>query len=190
MIRLRPRPTLPAAPRESVKVGHGYYFGASSRPSFALVLSVTDTTVRYCVPYVLQVRQEQRAIFELLATSGRKTVSGDAEQWAKAAQTADDSTSEGRLTKHMAAAHAARLAAHGAPVAFADYDRVSCRVSAPAGRDVYGLASQWGVVGEWEREANCITVECDRSTIPSLVECGLTVASAEVVRACPGELAK
>ena len=187
MIRLRPQPTLPAAPREFVKAGHGYYFGASSRPSFGIILSVSESTVRYCVPYVLQVRQDRRAIFESLVALGHGTVAKDAEQWAKGEEAADESTPQGRLTKHMAAVCAARLAAHGAPVVFSDYDRMLCRVSAPKGRDVCGLASQWGVVGELEEEWNRITVECDRSTIPSLVECGLTVESAEVARACPRE---
>jgi hypothetical protein len=67
----------------------------------------------------------------------------------------------------------------------ARFDRFEVRVSAPKGVDVYGIGKNWGVVGDWDDDANEVTVECDRDGVEAMVAAGLTIVSERVVKLCP-----
>ena len=166
-----------------VKPGHGYYIGASSSPSYVLVLSVTDDTVRYADAYSLAVSQSPRWIFADLACTALATLKKRAE--ATAAYAASCPERERAFAALCAEGSAGRVSAHGAPVTFADYDSVECRVSAPKGADVYGLAKDVGVVGNWDDDANEVDVECDRGDLPALAAKGLTILSTRTLKTCP-----
>jgi len=58
-------------------------------------------------------------------------------------------------------------------------------VSAPAGVDVYGLAKNVGIVGDWDDDANKISVECAREDRGHLEAAGLTIESERVIKTCP-----
>lgn len=164
---------------------HGYYIGASSSPTFVLVLGVDGDMVRYVNAHSLAEPRASVSIFGSLASSALATLAKDAARTAAAAEGADMTTAVGRLSRQVADMCAARVAAHGAPVVLSDYDKVELRVSAPGEIDVYGVAKMWGVVGDWNHEANAVSVECDREDIARLVAAGLTVESVSLVKACP-----
>ena len=172
--------------KADVKAGHGYYLGASSSPSFVLVLAATDDAVRYCDSYSLAVQTQPRWIFEDLTVSAHETVKRDAASYAKAAETANESTAGGRLTKQCARAAAERLAAHGAPVCLSNYDRYEVRVMGAPGVDVYRIGGNYGAVGNWDDSTNVVDVECsDEDMCAMLARDGVTKVSARLVKACP-----
>lgn len=168
-----------------IKAGHGYYIGASSSPSFVLVLAVEGSMVRYANAYSLEAHRDSRAVFEDMACSALDTLKKHAAQSAANAVNANESKAAGRLAKQIEKACAGRVAAHGAPVTFADHDKVEARVSAPKGADVYGIAKNWGVVGDWDDDANKVSVECNRGDLGHLAAAGLTIESVRLVKACP-----
>ena len=170
--------------RCEVLAHHGYYFGGSSSPSFVLVLAVTDDYVTYCDAYRLEVRREQRWIFEDLATRAGETMRQHARQAAKDAASADTSKAWGRLAVQNVKLTADRAAAHGAQVDLADYARV--RVAVTGEGDVYGKASAYGVLAEYTFEApDRAVVECDKASVALMADAGLTVVSVETMRTCP-----
>jgi hypothetical protein len=171
--------------KADVKAGHGYYLGASSSPSFVLVLAATDDAVRYCDSYSLAVQTQPRWIFEDLTVSAHETVKRDAASYAKAAETANESTAGGRLTKQCARVAAERLAAHGAAVVFSDYNRVECRVKGSATVDASRVGKDYGVVGDWDSEANEVTVECSEEDVCRMLGAGVTLGPLRVIKACP-----
>lgn len=171
--------------RADVKAGHGYYMGASSSPDFVLVLAMAGDMVAYCGSRDHKRSVMARWIFEDLVSRAGETMRKDAEQTAAAAQGADTSKAMGRLSKQVAEMCAFRVARHGAPVTFADFDRIELVVSAPSDVDVYGVAKKWGIVGDWDSAANRIGVECDRVDVANITEAGLTIESERLVRACP-----
>lgn len=171
--------------KADVKAGHGYYLGASRSPSFVLVLAATDDMVRYCDSYSLAVQTQPRWVFEDLTVSARETLERAASDTVKAAESANESTAMGRLAKQCARVAAERVAAHGAPVCLADYDRFVARVKGAPGVDVYGIGQSYGVVGEWDDAANEVDVECTRDDLCRMLGRGLTLVSDRMIKACP-----
>jgi hypothetical protein len=167
-----------------VKVGHGYYIGASSSPTFVLVIGIDDDMVRYIDAHSLTESRVPTWIFADLACSALATLKKD-EARTHAACTFRLEGVARRLAQDIADMCNYRVLRHGHAVEFADFDKVECRVSAPDGVDVYGLAKSWGVVGDWDSDANKVSVECDRSDIANLAEAGLTIESTRLVKACP-----
>jgi hypothetical protein len=168
-----------------VKVGRGYYIGASSSPSFVVVLSVADSMVRYVNSYSLVESSVAMWIFADLACSALATLRKDVERARAEASRADTSTALGRLAVQIETVCEERAAAHGAPVDVARFDRFEVRVSAPKGVDVYGIGKNWGVVGDWDHDANEVSVECDRDGVEGMVAAGLKIVSERVVKLCP-----
>lgn len=171
--------------KADVKAGHGYYLGASSSPSFVLVLAVTDDAVRYCDSYSLTVQTQPRWIFEDLTVSAIGTIQRAAAASVKAAATADVATAAGRLAKRIADVYAGQVAAHGAAVVFSDYNRVECRVKGSATVDAYRVGKDYGVVGDWDSDANEVTVECSEEDVCRMLGAGVTLGRLRVIKACP-----
>lgn len=138
-----------------VNAGHGYHYGASSSPSFVLVLAVSDSTVTFCDAYSLTRQSAPRWVFEDLAARGGLTMRRAAGVAHLAAKDAP-ATAAGSLAVQCAKVAAERAKAHGAPVTLADYDRVELRVRGEG--DVYGIATARGVVRDWQGSE--VTVEC------------------------------
>lgn len=178
---------LTAPKRTEIRARHGYYMGASGSPSFVLVIAADDSRVTYCGSYDLKRSVMERWIFESLVSQAGETMRKDAAQTADAAKGADLATAGGRLAKQVAEMCAFRVTRHGAPVTFADFDKIELVVSAPSDVDVYGVAKNWGMTGNWDSDANRISVECDREDVVKLTASGLTVESERLVRACPVE---
>lgn len=168
-----------------VKAGHGYYIGASSSPSFVVVLGVDGEVVRYVHAYSHAESRTERWIFAGLACSALDTLRNDAEQAAVNARNADASTAMGRLAQQIDRVCAERFASHGHAVDIARFDRFEVRVSAPRGVDVYGIAKTNGVVNDWDDDANEVTVECDRDGVDYLVGAGLKIVRERMTKRCP-----
>ena len=174
------------ARRTEIKPACGYYMGASSSPTFVLVLSVSDDMVRFCDSYSLAVQTQARWIFEDLVCTARETLVRAAEQSRIAAESADVSTAMGRRTKQIAEVCAGNLALHGAPVCLSNYDRYEVRVMGAPGVDVYGIGKSYGVVGNCDDAANVVNVECsDEDMCAMLAREGVTKVAARLVKACP-----
>ena len=165
-----------------IQPGHGYYIGASSSPSFVLVLSV-GRIIRYVSARSLEVSTCERDIFGHLAGRALATLKKRSEQ--TAAYAASCPERERALAALCAKGSAACVASHGAPIVLSDHDRIEYRVSAPVGVDVYGLAKNVGIVGDWDDDANKISVECDRGDRVHLEAAGLTIESERVIKTCP-----
>lgn len=174
------------ARRTEIRPACGYYMGASSSPTFVLVLAVTDETVRFCDSYSLAVQTQARWIFEDLVCRAHETLVRDAENNRIAAVGADLTTAIGRLAKRCAEMCAERLASHGAPVCLSNYDRYEVRVMGAPGVDVYGIGKSYGVVGNCDDAANVVNVECsDEDMCAMLAREGVTKVAARLVKACP-----
>ena len=177
----------------SVYASHGYYFGGSSSPSFVLVLAVTDDYVTYCDAYRLEVRREQRWIFEDLATRAGETMRKAAAQAAKDAATADTSKAWGRLAVQNVKLTADRAAAHGAPVNLESYDRVRVTLVAEEGADVHDFAGSLGVIVSYDSDARTAVVECNRCDLGDFAKRGfasearwpVAVTADETIKECP-----
>lgn len=161
-----------------VKAGHGYWMGASSSPSFVLVLGVAGDMVRYVNARTLEESRAALWIFSDLACSALDTITKRAEQ--------NFFPGIGlRLAQAMHDRAVADLAAHGAPVNFADCDRVVYRVRGTAEVDAERVGGAMGVSGNWDSEANEVDVETDRAGKAHLIAAGLTILSERLVKACP-----
>lgn len=165
-----------------IQPGRGYYIGASSSPSFVLVLSV-GRLVRYVDAWSLEVSICERDIFNHLAGRAIATLKSHSERMA--AYAASCSERERAFAALCSKASADRVASHGAPIVPSDYDHIEYRVSAPVGADVYGLAKNVGVVGDWDDETNKVSVECSRADRVQIEAAGLTIESERVIKTCP-----
>lgn len=165
-----------------IYAGHGYYFGASSSPSFVIVLSVTPESVTYCDAHGLETRREQRCIFEDLAVRAGETMREHARRAKASAEGADTSKAMGRLAVQIARVTSERAADHGAPVVFADHDRVRFTVTADG--DAYS-ADRFGVLSNFDSEKNVATIEAPRSVRAILEAEGFRVLNVETVKSCP-----
>jgi hypothetical protein len=167
-----------------VKASHGYYIGASSSPSYVIVVGVDGDMVRYVDSYSLTESCAARWIFEDLACTALATLKKD-EARTHAACTNNLEGASRRLAQMVADMCNHRVNAHGKAVNLADFDKMGLRVSAPKGVDVYGIAKNYGVVGGWDYDANEVDVECDRREIASLLDAGLTILTERLVKTCP-----
>lgn len=165
-----------------VHAGHGYYMGGSSSPSFVLVLAVTEDSVAYCDAGRLEARREQRWVFADLVSRAGETVRNAAQQAAMGAKGADPSKAMGRLAILRAKVCADRVEDHGAPVVFADHDRVRFVVTSDG--DAYS-ADRYGVLVNFDSDKNVATIESARSVGETLIAAGFRVLSATVIKACP-----
>lgn len=163
-----------------VHAGHGYYMGGSSSPSFVLVLAVSDDYVTYCDTYRLEARREQRWIFEDLVSRAGETVRKAARQ--ASLVVADPNTAIGRVAAQNARWCAEAVEDHGAPVVFADHDRVRFTVTADG--DAYS-ADRYGVLVSFDSDKNVAVVEAARSVGETLIAAGFRVLSATVIKVCP-----
>jgi hypothetical protein len=177
---------LSAPKRADVKAGHGYYFGASSSPSFALVLSVSDDVVVHADSYSLSVTRTPRWIFEDLVARAAQTVIDDFNRAAEACNAINKrggpKTTMEQFAFQLARRLDARHESNGAPVSFADHDRV--RFSVTCDGDAYG-ADQFGVLASFDSEKNVAIVETARSEESAFVDAGFRILSTETVKACP-----
>lgn len=173
---------LSAPKRADVKAGHGYYFGASSSPSFALVLSVSDDVVVHADSYSLSVTRTPRWIFEDLAETARETITRDYNRAGAAAVGADRTTAAGRLVILCAKRAEECWESNGAPVVFAEYDRVRFVVTCDG--DAYS-ADRFGVLVDFDGDKNVATIETARSLASAFEAAGFRILSTETIKACP-----
>jgi hypothetical protein len=147
-----------------------------------LVLAVTPESVTYCDAHNLDVRREQRYIFEDLAVRAGETMREHARRAKASADGADTSKAMGRLAIQIARVTSERAADHGAPVVFADHDRVRFTVTADG--DAYS-ADRFGVLVNFDSEKNVAVVEASRSVGETFIAAGFRVLSAEIIKPCP-----
>ncbi len=172
--------------KADVKAGHGYWMGASSSPSFVLVLSADESQVVFCNSYTLDRQVIARWVFNDLVTTAGETVRRAAAAAKAAAASATDATAAGRLAIMMADHHAERAQDHGAKVDFSNYTRVEARIAAPAGVDVYGIAKAWGTLTDWDQEANEATIACSDYDLCRMIGARpVKVLQCRTVKACP-----
>jgi hypothetical protein len=88
----------------------------------------------------------------------------------------------GRLAIQIARVTSERAADHGAPVVFADHDRVRFTVTADG--DAYS-ADRFGVLVNFDSEKNVAVVEASRSVGETFIAAGFRVLSAEIIKPCP-----
>ena len=165
-----------------VKAGHGYYMGASSSPSFVLVLAATDDVVAHVDSYSLSVSRTQRWIFEDLVMRGLKSITDAYNRAGAEAVRADTKTAMGRLAVQLAKVAEARWEQHSAAVNLADYDRVRFAVTRDG--DAY-CADQFGVLVDFDSDKNIATIETARSMAAEFERAGFRVLSTETIKACP-----
>ena len=115
-----------------IKVGHGYYMGASSSPDYVLVLSVDERRARVVKPYGQNASYgiELGSLISLVRRA-HKTMTDHA------ANITDPSTLE---------AFSERFARHGAPSTPADFDRYHVTVKPVAG--VWDSLENWRAAEE------------------------------------------
>ena len=148
-----------------VYANHGYYFGGSSSPRYTIVLAVTADTVIHVDTYKLDVSRTARWIFEDLVSTAGETMRKDAARTAENAKGADTSKAMGRVDVQIAKACADRVAAHGAPVDPANYNRVRVELVAGEGVDVYSYANGLGTIVDYNSGARTAAVECSQGDV-------------------------
>jgi len=156
----------------TIQAAHGYFIAPHAHPEFVIVLSVSDRIVRFVEPREAMLPLHlDTDVFTAFARAGDAAAQERVDRWRAEPSVADDVRT-----------HAAR---HGAPVTFADYDRVRAIVSWPEGTDGFGVARRVGAAGGWDDDARRCDVECARGDLAELVAHGLTVEQVDVVTACP-----
>jgi hypothetical protein len=168
--------------RCDVYAGHGYYLGASSSPSFVLVLAADDTMVTHVDAHRLSVSRTPRWIFEDLAETARETITRDYNRAGAAAVGADRTTAAGRLVILCAKRAEECWESNGAPVVFAEYDRVRFVVTCDG--DAYS-ADRFGVLVDFDGDKNVATIETARSLASAFEAAGFRILSTETIKACP-----
>ena len=176
---------LTAPKRAEIHCMSGYYFGASSSPSFVIVIGLTDDLVSYVDARTLEVQRAQRWIFEDLVGRAAETIRKDAERTAAAAVGADTTKAMGRLAVQIAEMCEWRMRTNGSHVEPEGYDRV--RATLRGEGDVYGRADQFGVLVDWNPETGTAIVEGARRefTFDALVKAQLNLDNVETIKECP-----
>ncbi len=160
--------------RQGLKPGHGYYFGASTSPTYVLALTVTDDVVVYIETSTLRRGTAPRWVAEDLAARAGVTVR----------QLADDATAR---KDRFAGARAAHAAAHGLAAQPADFDRLRVRAAPVNGTASthWSAAERHGNVG-FEEDEGVFTIELRRRALAALqADAAFEVRAIETIALCP-----